>query len=105
MLPVIFPEGGAQTCPSPILDASCVTADAGDNQGALLYTWDSERAAVAPPEVGSTIVDGAARGGKLGAVIAVSPGETREKHVEYSVLLLFFFVTEKVLVRLGMVVE
>lgn len=79
MLPVLFPAGGAQTSPSPILDASYIIADEGNDQGVLLYTWDSSAGTVAPPEAGSKIVDRAAQDGKLGAVIAVSPGEPRKE--------------------------
>lgn len=79
VLPVLFPAGEAQPPPSPILDASCVTGDAGNGQVGLLCTWDSENADVAPPGVGSKIVDRTARDEKLGAVIAVSSGESRKE--------------------------
>lgn len=92
MLPVLFSAGGAQTRSSPIRDAPSVIADAGNGQGVLLYTWDSETAVVAPPEAGSKIVDRAAGDGKLGAVVAVSPGEPR-KRASNTPHWDFFFVT------------
>lgn len=83
VLPVVFPaEGGAHTPASPIRDSSSVAAEAGNGQGPLLllHAWGgAEEGEVSPPppDVGSKIVDRAAEGGKVGALVKASSGKPR----------------------------
>lgn len=78
VLPVIFPGGEGNAAASPIRDVPRVAADVeNSNAELLLCKWGSAEvgAATGRPEAGSKVVDQAAGDGKLGALVAVSPGE------------------------------
>lgn len=79
VLPVIFPAGEG-TSASPIGHVPHVAADVEKSPGLLLREWETAEAggAMERPEAGSKVVDRAAGNAKLGAIVAVSPGESQQ---------------------------
>ena len=63
---------GGSTVPVGGASNDVVTGDAEQGQGLVPASWAS---GVGPPEPGSRIVDHAAGDGKLGTLVAISPGE------------------------------
>lgn len=74
ILPVLFPGEEIRLSLSPIKNVSSMFSDAREGEELVQSTWGL---GVAPPAAGSTVVDGAAGDGKLGILVAVSPGRRK----------------------------